>query len=52
MSLSRYEQETIVNFNEEEATAVVYTHNKALARKLVRLAPGEAGGVPPGEDHP
>ncbi len=38
MSLSRYEQETIVNFNEEERTASIYTHNKALARKLAKLA--------------
>lgn len=29
MELSRYEQETIINFNETESTASVYTHNKA-----------------------
>lgn len=36
--LSLYEQETIINFNEEEKTAGVYTHNKALIRKLEKLA--------------
>ena len=44
MDLSLYEQETIINFNEEEKTASVYTHNKALIRKLDKLAqdrPGE-----------
>lgn len=38
MNLSLYEQETIVNFNEAEKTAGIYTHNKALRRKLERLA--------------
>lgn len=38
MNLSLYEQETIINFNEEEKTASVYTHNKALIRKLDKLA--------------
>lgn len=38
MRLSRYEQETIIAFNEEEKTAGVYTHNKALIRKLEQLA--------------
>lgn len=37
MELSRYEQETIINYNEAEKTATVYTHNKALRRKLERL---------------
>ncbi len=36
--LSRYEMETIINFNEEEGTASVYTHNKALRHKLEELA--------------
>lgn len=35
---SRLEQETIINFNEEEKTASVYTFNKRLQRKLARLA--------------
>lgn len=37
MELTRYEQETILNFNEEETTASVYTHNRALIRKLSKL---------------
>jgi len=36
--LTRYEMETIINFNEEEGTASVYTHNKALRHKLEQLA--------------
>lgn len=38
MRLTRYEMETIITFNEEEDTASVYTHNKALRRKLEKLA--------------
>lgn len=38
MNLSLYEQETHINFNEEERTASVYTHNRALRRKLEQLA--------------
>lgn len=38
MKLSRYEQETIINFNEEEDTASVYTHNNKLREKLLRLS--------------
>ena len=38
MNLSLYEQETIINYNEAEKTAEIYTHNKALRRKLERLA--------------
>lgn len=38
MKLSRYEQETIINFNEEEDTASVYTHNNRLREKLLRLS--------------
>ena len=44
MKLSKTEQETIILFNEAEAAASVYTHNKALRRKLDKLAqdrPGE-----------
>lgn len=37
MGLSRYEQETIILFNEEEKTASVYTYNGALKRKLTEL---------------
>lgn len=38
MKLSRYEQETIITYNEEGNTAGVYTHNKALLRRLDKLA--------------
>ena len=38
MKLSRYEQETVITYNEEEKTAGVYTHNKALLRRLDKLA--------------
>ena len=37
MDLSKYEKETIINFNEAEKVASVYTHNKALKRKLAAL---------------
>ncbi|VYT17496.1 Uncharacterised protein [uncultured Anaerotruncus sp.] len=38
MSLSLYERETVITFNEAEATARIYTYNKALCRKLNQLA--------------
>lgn len=38
MQYSRLEQETIINFNEEEETARVYTFNRALQNRLARLA--------------
>ncbi len=34
MKLSRQEQETIILFNEAEQEATVYTHNKALQKRL------------------
>lgn len=34
MTLTKYEQETIINYNNEEKTASVYTHDKSLIRKL------------------
>ena len=37
MKLSRYEQETIVNYNAGEQTATVYTRDKAVMRKLDML---------------
>jgi len=37
MKLSLLERETIVNWNEAEATAQVYTHNPALQRQLSEL---------------
>lgn len=38
MNLSLYEQETIINFNEADSTASVYTHNRALIRQLDKLS--------------
>ena len=38
MKLSRYEQETIINFNEEDDFADVYTHNRKLMDRLAMLA--------------
>ncbi len=38
MKLSRYEQETIVNYNAGEQTATLYTRDKAVMRKLDMLA--------------
>lgn len=43
--MTRLEQETIINFNEAEPTATIYTHNGALKRKLEALSdqrPAEA----------
>ena len=37
MKLSRYEQETIVNYNAGEQTATLYTRDKAVMRKLDTL---------------
>jgi hypothetical protein len=38
MKPTKYEQETIICYNEEEATASVYTYNKKLIQKLRRLS--------------
>lgn len=37
MKLTRYEQETIVNFNAEEPDAIIYTRDKAVMRQLDAL---------------
>ena len=37
MKLSRYERETIINFNAEEPTAILYTRDPAVMRKLDQL---------------
>lgn len=37
MKLSREEQETIVTYNEAEAIAAIYTHNRGLQKQLNRL---------------
>ena len=38
MRLSKYEEETSVLFNEEEAEAMVYTHNARLKAQLRQMA--------------
>lgn len=40
MKLSRYEQETVVNYNAGEQTATLYTRDKAVMRKLDALVAG------------
>lgn len=35
MNLSRYEKETVINFNDEEKKAIVYTCNSKLIEKLI-----------------
>lgn len=37
MNLTKEEMETIINFNEAEKTASVYTYNKALIRKIEKI---------------
>lgn len=37
MSYSKLEQETVINFNEEETEARVYTFNRSLQTKLQKL---------------
>lgn len=37
LRLSRYEQETVINYNQAEQTASVYTHDPKLLKKLARL---------------
>lgn len=37
-SISQYEKETIVNFNEDESEATIYTYNKSLLRKLQKFS--------------
>lgn len=38
MARSKIEQETIINFNEAEETADIYTYNANLKRRLAKLA--------------
>ena len=37
MKLTNVEKETVINFNEAERTASVYTHNETLKRQLSEL---------------
>lgn len=38
MALTNFEKETIINFNESETEAIVYTHNVELRKKLKKFA--------------
>ena len=38
MELTKYEQETIIIYNEGEDTASVYTYDKKLRKKLEKLS--------------
>ena len=46
--LSKYEKETIINWNEAEDTASIYTFNADLKRRLAEFSPA----VPVGAQHP
>ena len=37
MKLSREERETVASYNEAEALASIYTHNRGLQKQLTRL---------------
>ncbi len=37
MKLTNVEKETVINFNEAERMASIYTHNEALKRQLLEL---------------
>lgn len=37
ITLTRYEQETIFNYNQEERFATCFTHDKALIRRMDKL---------------
>lgn len=41
MGLTKYEQETIINFNEKERLASLYTHNQSLQNTLLSLCQGQ-----------
>lgn len=38
-NLTKYEQETIINYNNEEKTASIFTYDKSLIRKLDKRLP-------------
>lgn len=40
MKLTRYEQETVIRFDEEGRKADVYTHNKKIISRLAEFKPG------------
>lgn len=48
MSLSKYEQETIILYNQAEPTASVYTHDPKLLKKLAHLTKEYPQQIKPG----
>ena len=48
MRLSRLELETIINYNMEEKTANIFTHDAALIRRLEKLCSERPGECVPG----
>ena len=38
MKLTKYEKETIINYNQAESTATIYTHDAALKRRLAKYS--------------
>ena len=49
--LSKYEKETIINWNEAENLASVYTFNASLKRRLAGVQPEVPAAVPVGAQH-
>ena len=49
--LSKYEQETVILYNQAEQTADVYTHDPKLLEKLKRLTEKYPKQVPQKEEH-
>lgn len=47
---TNYERETIINYNNEEKTASVYTWNKTLIKKLTKLLDRDDIEMRPGSD--
>lgn len=45
MRLTNVEKETVINFNEAEGIASIYTHNEALKRQLLELCQTRPGQV-------
>lgn len=43
MALLKIERETVINFNDEEDSAYIYTENHALKRKLDKLCDSNIG---------
>ena len=51
MNVKKYEQETIILFNEQEAAATIYTYNTGLQRTLISLCESHPAQVRQTEDN-